>query len=133
MPKESSRSREDYIQALRESDLTLNPVGKNTECYRIYEAMSLGSLPVIEDVMTPGQCGGINPYPLRLLKQYGAPVIYVSEWKDINKLLETERHLSLVDVVSRRQKILKWYAGFLEKLKWRFVKIIQQKFFSSKR
>ncbi|KAG8182575.1 hypothetical protein JTE90_021715 [Oedothorax gibbosus] len=56
-PKETKDSLGVYIQSLRLSDLTLNPVGMNTECYRIYEAMSFGSIPVVENVMTPGACG----------------------------------------------------------------------------
>jgi hypothetical protein len=51
--------------------------------FRIYEAMAYGSVPVIEDVMTPGECG-VSPaskmYPLRLLKELEAPVIYVKNW-----------------------------------------------------
>lgn len=45
------------MRVLSQSDLTLSPVGINTECYRIYESLSLGSVPVIEDIMTPGLCG----------------------------------------------------------------------------
>lgn len=45
-----------YQYALSLSDLTLNPVGMNTECYRIYEAMAHGSVPVVEDKTTPGLC-----------------------------------------------------------------------------
>ncbi|KAJ7418872.1 transmembrane protein 5 [Willisornis vidua] len=52
-PQETNESFKNYQDALLHSDLTLCPVGINTECYRIYEACSYGSLPVIEDVMTP--------------------------------------------------------------------------------
>ncbi|KAJ7411465.1 transmembrane protein 5 [Pitangus sulphuratus] len=52
-PQETNESFKNYQDALLQSDLTLCPVGINTECYRIYEACSYGSLPVIEDVMTP--------------------------------------------------------------------------------
>lgn len=45
------------MRVLSQSDLTLSPVGINTECYRIYESLALGSVPVIEDIMTPGLCG----------------------------------------------------------------------------
>nr|XP_009926566.1 PREDICTED: transmembrane protein 5 isoform X2 [Haliaeetus albicilla] len=48
-PQETDESFKNYQDALLQSDLTLCPVGINTECYRIYEACSYGSLPVIED------------------------------------------------------------------------------------
>ncbi|KYO47700.1 transmembrane protein 5 isoform A [Alligator mississippiensis] len=52
-PQETNESFKNYQDALLQSDLTLCPVGVNTECYRIYEACSYGSVPVVEDVMTP--------------------------------------------------------------------------------
>ncbi|XP_043404474.1 ribitol-5-phosphate xylosyltransferase 1 isoform X3 [Chelonia mydas] len=52
-PQETNESFRIYQDALLQSDLTLCPVGVNTECYRIYEACSYGSVPVVEDVMTP--------------------------------------------------------------------------------
>ncbi|PKU48521.1 transmembrane protein 5 isoform x1 [Limosa lapponica baueri] len=60
-PQETNESFKNYQDALLQSDLTLCPVGINTECYRIYEACSYGSLPVIEDVMTPA---GNALYPM---------------------------------------------------------------------
>lgn len=53
---ESEDSLNFYLDILKSSDLTLCPVGFNSESYRIYEAMSVGSIPVIEDKTTPGQC-----------------------------------------------------------------------------
>ncbi|RMC10006.1 hypothetical protein DUI87_12799 [Hirundo rustica rustica] len=50
-PQETNASFKNYQDALLQSDLTLCPVGINTECYRIYEACSYGSLPVIEDLV----------------------------------------------------------------------------------
>lgn len=41
-PNESKESVKKYINTILDSDLTLSPVGINSECYRIYEAMSLG-------------------------------------------------------------------------------------------
>uniref|UniRef100_H2Z1K1 Uncharacterized protein n=1 Tax=Ciona savignyi TaxID=51511 RepID=H2Z1K1_CIOSA len=48
-----------YQHALRNSDLTLSPVGKNAECYRTYEALEFGSIPVIEDKV-PETCQNSN-------------------------------------------------------------------------
>ena len=131
MPQETPQTLDDYVRTLVHSDLTLNPVGMNTECYRIYEAMSLGSVPVVEDVMTPGQCGRSRQSPLRLLKQYNAPIIYVKDWKDLNVILENEKQLSPAQIIRRRTDLLRWYENFKSKMRDRFVRIIQQQFFNN--
>jgi len=53
---ETSQSLSDYVSVLKSSDLTLCPVGLNSESYRIYEALSVGSLPVVEDRVVTGSC-----------------------------------------------------------------------------
>lgn len=77
-PLENEQSRQLYLDTLLQSDLTLSPVGLNTECYRIYEALSLGSIPVVEDVMTPGECDTSSAAsPLRQLRKMNAPILYL--------------------------------------------------------
>lgn len=124
-PGESAESANDFHFALANSDLTLNPVGMNTECYRIYEACSYGSVPVIEDVVTPGNCRLDTMSPLHLLKKYKAPFIYIKEWQELPKILENEKQLTHKEIVERRQKILFWYKSFKEALRDQFVDILQ--------
>lgn len=184
LPQETDETREDYTTALSQSDLTLNPVGMNSECYRIYEAMAFGSIPVIEDVMTPGQCGG--PYqtsesrhidtavgidlrsnhnknnsinyrspamvtngihsgkadpssyhthnfqvPLRLLKQYKAPVIFVKDWKrDLGPLLEKEAQMSDAEKAKRREKVVQWYINFKAAMRDKLLTVVLDRFFA---
>ena len=148
---ETEQTRDEFVRILSDSDLTLNPVGFNTECYRIYEAMALGSMPVIEDVMTEGNCenhSSLNKSslfqhdalnstynfdpPLRLLKQFGAPVIYVKNWvQDLNQLLEKESILTENEKIIRRNRIVQWYDDFKLKLKHRLVKVLVNKFFNA--
>ena len=78
-----------------QSDPTLCPVGVNTECYRIYEACSHGSVPVVEDVMTAGSCGNAPAYhiaPLQLLKSTDVPFIFIKNWKELPAVLERENY-----------------------------------------
>ncbi|XP_013401373.1 UDP-D-xylose:ribitol-5-phosphate beta1,4-xylosyltransferase-like [Lingula anatina] len=134
LPLESEDTRQDFIQALKTSDVTLNPVGKNTECYRIYEALSMGSVPVVEDVMTPGNCGKSkvsHNAPLQLLKEYGAPVIYVKKWEELPDILKAEQKMSISKVIERRTRVLNWYKEFLLKTEEYFVGILKDRFFSS--
>lgn len=127
-PGESSESANDYHYALANSDLTLNPVGMNTECYRIYEACSYGSVPVIEDVVTAGHCRKGNESPLQLLKKFKAPFIYVKDWNELPVIIEKEKNLTHNDVVQRRKKVLLWYKMFKETMRDKFVETIQQNF-----
>ncbi|KAL5014767.1 hypothetical protein ScPMuIL_009037, partial [Solemya velum] len=131
--QETDETREDFMRALAQSDLTLNPVGQNPECYRIYEAMSYGSLPVIEDNMTPGNCGISkisNMVPLRLLKEEKAPVIYIKDWKDLAGILSKEMSLSHEEKVQRRKNIVQWYENFKSGMRDRLVNVLQQRFFN---
>ena len=128
-PGETAESANDFRYALANSDLTLNPVGMNTECYRIYEACSYGSVPVIEDIVTPGECRrGDKMSPLHLLKAFNAPFIYVKDWKELPRIIENEIRLTHQEVVERRQKVLSWYKTFKEAMRDKFVDVIQNKF-----
>ena len=133
LPLESKQSMSDYIEVLRNSDLTLNPAGKNVECYRIYEAMSVGSVPVIEDITVTSSCGMVandgHQQLLRLLKQHQAPVIYISDWWQLSAILQHEQQMSPADIVARRVSVVHWYWKFRRKMRDTFVHVIRQKFF----
>ncbi|XP_068725802.1 ribitol-5-phosphate xylosyltransferase 1-like [Montipora capricornis] len=128
LPGESSKSTNDFHYALANSDLTLNPVGMNTECYRMYEACSYGSVPVIEDVVTPGKCRKDGMSPLHLLKKYKAPFIYIKDWRELPRIIENEKQLTHTEIVERRQRILFWYKFFKEALRDKFVDVIKKTF-----
>lgn len=130
-----------YVDALRNSDLTLNPIGMNAECYRIYEAMSYGSVPVIEDrPPSVGSCGRPSRDNdsgrrrlFRLLKLHHAPVIFVTDWRrDLPEILSHEAVLSAMEVVARRRKVVDWYRGFRRKMRDLFVRTIDKRFFYSR-
>ncbi|EDO34485.1 predicted protein [Nematostella vectensis] len=126
-PSESQETSQQYYYALANSDLTLSPVGINTECYRIYEACSYGSVPVIEDVMTPGKCGG-KENPLYILKKYKAPFIFIKHWTELPKIIEKEQLMSTYELSDRRKTIINWYNKFKEQLRLHFVKVLKEKF-----
>ena len=115
-----------YTNALINSDLTLCPVGKNAESYRIYEAMVFGSVPVLEDRVTPGQC---DTTPYRLLKELHAPVLYIKDWAELPALLTREAALSSAEIIVRRRRVIQWYHNFKATMKQRFVDGIKQNFF----
>ncbi|WAR25581.1 RXLT1-like protein, partial [Mya arenaria] len=124
----------DFFRENCYSDLTLNPVGQNTECYRIYEAISYGSIPVIEDVRTPGICGKSETsepqvFPLRLLKDHNAPVIFVKHWSELHDLIENEKTLLHSERVKRRRNVLLWYESFKSKMRKTITNVISTHFF----
>ena len=126
LPSETDASIDEYIRALSNSELTLSPVGQNSECYRIYEAMSYGSVPVIEDQRTPGKCAN-NVH--RLLKDYNAPVIWIKQWDELPEILRHEKSMTLEDLVKRRITMIRWYEEFKGKLRNKFTSVIQRQFF----
>ena len=125
-PSEKAESREEYQRILSQSDLTLSPIGVNTECYRLYEACAYGSIPVIEDVRTPGNCAQES---LRLLKQMKAPFIYVKDWSELPKILENEAKKTPGELVQRRTELVLWYDKFKSQLKEIFLDKVQGAFF----
>ncbi|NP_001033203.1 ribitol-5-phosphate xylosyltransferase 1 [Bos taurus] len=130
-PQETNESLKNYQDALLQSDLTLCPAGVNTECYRIYEACSYGSVPVVEDVMTAGSCGNSSVYlnaPLQLLKSMNAPFIFIKNWKELPAILEKEKTINLEEKIQRRKRLLHWYQHFKTELKMRFTNILESSF-----
>nr|XP_019588024.1 PREDICTED: transmembrane protein 5 isoform X2 [Rhinolophus sinicus] len=130
-PQETNESLKNYQEALLQSDLTLCPVGVNTECYRIYEACSYGSVPVVEDAMTAGSCGNTSVShnaPLQLLKSMDAPFIFIKNWKELPAVLEKEKTIILQEKIQRRKMLLHWYQRFKTELKMRFTNILESSF-----
>ncbi|XP_065656857.1 ribitol-5-phosphate xylosyltransferase 1 [Hydra vulgaris] len=133
LPAETKETFELYHKVLKQSDLTLCPVGFNSESYRIYEAMSYGSVPIIEDVMTHGQCSkdfssDKHGAPFRLLKKYNAPVMYVHDWSELLSIIELESKMPHVEKVKRREAILQWYEKFRSKMRDVFLEVLSKRF-----
>ena len=129
LPQETVDSLGRYQTALSQSDLTLCPVGINTECYRIFEACAYGSVPVVEDVQNPGACVTGPSSPLRLLKAAGAPFIFLRDWKELPAILEKERRMDQNHRMERRKRLIEWYTTFRQQMKDRFTEVIEETFF----
>ncbi|XP_035280395.1 ribitol-5-phosphate xylosyltransferase 1 [Anguilla anguilla] len=131
VPTETAESLRRYRAALAQSDLTLCPVGVNPECYRVYEACSYGSVPVVEDVGTAGGCAGGagGGSPLRLLKASGAPFLFLRDWAELPALLERERRMTPEEKAERRRRLLEWYGTFRMRMRDRFTQALEETFF----
>jgi hypothetical protein len=116
----------------RSSDLTLNPIGMNHECYRIYESLSLGSHLVMEENLDHvagkrSQCD--QSQTLRLLKRFKAPITYVTNWtQQLPIILNEEDKLTAQDKVRRRIAAIGWYSQFKREMRNRLFDIAKNKF-----
>lgn len=131
-PTESSDSLQSYIEALQTSDLTLNPIGMNHECYRIYEALSFGSHLIVEQNLhhvagKRSQCD--SKQTLRLLKQFKAPITYVTNWTDqLPSILQNELKLTDHEKMQRRIESSSWYSSFKQEMRFRLFNVLKSKF-----
>lgn len=126
-PQETKETLREYIEVLQHSDLTLNPAGKHNECYRIYEALALGSVPVIEDRSTYSSC---DQHSFRILKSYNdSPFIFVKDWSEIHAILKNELSIPQWKKIARRNDLVRWYKKFLADMKFKFVTAINKTFF----
>ncbi|RWS02412.1 hypothetical protein B4U79_03160, partial [Dinothrombium tinctorium] len=132
-PIESPESMQFYVEALKTSDLTLSPIGMNHECYRIYEAMTYGSVPILEENLNHvrgkrSMCDQKSAY--RLLKSDNSPLIFIKNWTlEFPLLLRRENELSLEAKIERRINLVNWYNRFKVKLRDQFLNVIREKFF----
>jgi hypothetical protein len=93
----------------------------------------MGSVPVVEDVVTPGSCDRVTLHsPLRLLKSYSAPLIYLKDWAQLPAILKQDSLLPYKKKVKRRTEIVLWYKNFKNSMSDKFTNIISQKFFKPK-
>lgn len=104
----------------------------NHECYRIYEAFSYLSLPILEENLAHvagkrSNCDHQSAY--RLLKEFDAPVRFVSNWtRDLGAILEDEMKRTSEERLKRRIRLFNWYEKFKDSMRSRFVNVIKEKF-----
>jgi len=124
-----------YLAALESSDLTLSPLGTAAECYRTFEALELGSIPIIDDNVKdsckpssiPGYENITSPY--MLLKYYKAPLKFVRNWKeDFKEIFEKFYNLSVEEKINERLKVAAWYLNFKLSLRKKFINDIKTLF-----
>ncbi len=106
-----------YEYSLLNSDLTLSPRGMAAECYRTFEALELGSIPVVSN-MVEKPCqdtrfpAGLRP-PNRVFKLHQAPVYYVNDWeRDLPAIVAAWEALSDVEKAEKRREVHDWYVKF---------------------
>jgi hypothetical protein len=105
---------------------TLSPVGRNSLCYRIFEAAASGSTPVVEDAVEPAAC---RRDPLAQLKAGGAPFVWVRNWTaELPGVLAALAAEPPPQRARRRAHLRAWYADYLHRMQTRFLRVLAEAF-----
>jgi hypothetical protein len=86
---------DEYMRVVTDSVFTLSPAGHNPECYRLFESIMAGSIPLLarDDLLgsSYNQEGTQFPHPCAnpLLHWYGSPIVVLDSWEDLYPTVET--------------------------------------------
>jgi len=112
-PRTQQLNTRDYMKALLDSVFTLSPAGHNPECYRLFEALEAGSIPVlVKDDMTTSyvqHCKG----PLHHWQD--APVLVLDTWDDVVPAVE-RLMADKVALDEMQINVLIWYEEYMRKV-----------------
>eukprot|EP01089_Gocevia_fonbrunei_P016849 TRINITY_DN5323_c0_g1_i1.p1 TRINITY_DN5323_c0_g1~~TRINITY_DN5323_c0_g1_i1.p1 ORF type:complete len:158 (-),score=18.16 TRINITY_DN5323_c0_g1_i1:92-565(-) len=95
-----------YIQLLLDSVFVLSPVGNHAECYRLYEALESGSIPIVEDLET--NADGRSIKGLEPLKIMNPPWIWIRNWNDLPALMANVTRTPETLLEKQREVFLWW-------------------------
>ncbi|KAL3815633.1 hypothetical protein ACHAXA_000404 [Cyclostephanos tholiformis] len=115
---------DEYMGVVLDSVFTLSPAGHNPECFRLFEAIMAGSIPLLtrDDLLGNSYREGLKlPHPCAnaLLHWYGAPIIVLDSWDDLNSTVET----LLADpgrLDEIQNKLQNWYDGYMRMIVAKF-------------
>ena len=112
---------DDYMRVVLDSVFTLSPAGHNPECFRIYEAVVAGSIPILarDDLYgshhptltrqyrdLPHPCAGA------MVHWFGAPIVVLDSWDDlyttVKRLLADPAGLD-----NLQRKLRHWYDEYM--------------------
>jgi len=108
---------DEYRAVLLKSVLTLAPAGHNPECFRLWEALEAGSIPVVP----LGEAYHQHPCTDTLLplRQSAAPIIFVRGWTELPDILkDLNDHPTRADQMQK--EALAWYERFMRDTAARF-------------
>lgn len=101
----------DYMEVLLDSVFTLAPAGHNPECFRIYEAVEAGSIPIIlqsytNEIYSKTRCRG------SLHDWSDAPMVMLGTWDELYpKVADLMTDLEALDEMQIRLRL--WYDEYM--------------------
>eukprot|EP00579_Thalassiosira_antarctica_P016089 CAMPEP_0201933366 /NCGR_PEP_ID=MMETSP0903-20130614/31418_1 /ASSEMBLY_ACC=CAM_ASM_000552 /TAXON_ID=420261 /ORGANISM="Thalassiosira antarctica, Strain CCMP982" /LENGTH=137 /DNA_ID=CAMNT_0048473285 /DNA_START=68 /DNA_END=478 /DNA_ORIENTATION=- len=114
-PNTEQLNTDSYIEVLLDSVFTLAPAGHNPECYRLFEAVEAGSIPVLikNDLYAKQR----SQYSCKesLHHWYDAPILVLDSWNDLFPTVE--RLMGNLEALDEMQiKLHMWYDDYMHKV-----------------
>lgn len=118
---------DDYMQVVLDSAFTLSPAGHNPECFRLYEAIEAGSIPILtkDDMRGVWDHIGAKEHPCKDAMEhwYTAPLVILDTWDDLFPTVE--RLLSdPVELDKLQNNLLRWYDDYMHLTMTKFEDLI---------
>lgn len=110
-PGTAQMTTESYMNALLDSAFTIAPGGHNPECFRMFEAVEAGSIPVLikNDLYVDHACKEA------LHHWYDSPILVLDSWDDLFPTIE--RLMGNLEAMDQLQADLRmWYDGYVRKI-----------------
>jgi len=111
-PKTTQLSTDDYMEVLLDSVFTLAPAGGNPECYRIFEAVEAGSIPVFLKADLDKE----DSRCVRSLHHwYNSPALIVDTWDDLYPTM-TALMKNITELDSQQERMGMWYEKYMRNI-----------------
>ncbi|KAL7539709.1 hypothetical protein ACHAXR_009520 [Thalassiosira sp. AJA248-18] len=111
-PRTEQLDTDHYMEAVLDSVFTLSPAGHNPECYRLFEAVEAGSIPILvkkDMYVRKNQCRDA------LHHWYDAPIVVLESWDDLFPTVEKLMgDLKALDEM--QAKLRTWYDEYMRKV-----------------
>jgi hypothetical protein len=117
---------DDYIKVVLDSVFTLSPAGHSPECFRLFEAVEAGSIPVMSRADLHGEHHPEAyrrreyrhaPHPCKdsLQHWYDAPIVVLDSWRDLYPTVERLME-DPVELDRMQSNLRSWYKGYMCKV-----------------
>ncbi|KAL7532334.1 hypothetical protein ACHAXR_004566, partial [Thalassiosira sp. AJA248-18] len=111
-PQNEQLDTDSYMKAVLDSIFTLSPAGHNPECYRMFEAVEAGSIPIFvknDLYIKKKKCMDA------LHHWYDAPILVLESWNDLYTTVE--RLMGDLEALDEMQvKLRTWYDEYMRKV-----------------
>ena len=114
-PKTEQLDTDSYVKVLFNSVFTLSPAGQNPECYRLFEAVEAGTIPVLIKKDLYVKAALPNKCKESLHHWYDAPMLVLDSWEDLFPTVE--RLMGDPEALDKMQvDIRMWYDEYMHKV-----------------
>ncbi|KAL7551410.1 hypothetical protein ACHAWF_014601 [Thalassiosira exigua] len=119
-------STDEYMKVVLDSVFTLAPAGHNPECFRLFEAVEAGSIPVLSRDDLYGThhpfsdkrkefANTAHPCRDSLHHWYHAPILVLDKWDDLYPVVERLLE-NVVELDEMQHNLRAWYEGYMRKV-----------------